>query len=239
MLALKKKISVLTIVLLVSTMVCATETAYVKILLHGATNPTRSTSFLTLLEDDERTTAYEDGFDASALMLQSNSFSTLFFALLGGDTLAAVATNNLSSLALGFVSNQVDNTYTLSFEDFSGADILLWDKAVDTVITVNASTPPYVFTIPATQVGRVRVLDRFAIVAEPTAYQLCYTYGKFVVDNPGVATSIHILDSVGNFLSSYAVGAAKHVSIAPLGLIDGKLYQVVGLQNDTLFFRAQ
>lgn len=239
MLFLKQRLYLLNIVLFMSTMVCATETAYVKILLHGATNPTRSTSFLTLLEDDEYTSAYEDGFDATTIMMQANNLSTLIFAISNGNYLSAVATNDLSALQIGFVSNNVDDTYTLTFENFNGRELLLVDKVRDSIITINASTPPYEFTIPAAQVGQVSVLDRFVIDFTPTVYQLCYMDGKFLVDNPNEAGTLYILDSIGNPLSNYAVGASTQTKITPSALDANRLYQVVGLQNDTLFFRAQ
>lgn len=171
-----KKMFFTVVALAFGMMAMATETAYVKITLSGNSG---GSSDLRLTEDNARTPAYESGYDVESMMNLSNSYSVLLYGLVGTQNCEEVSTNLLDGLQIGFTTNNVDADYTLTFGNFSGRELKLYDAVLDSVITINASTPAYAFTATA---GRVAVTDRFMIgEPAPVAYEICHRYGKLQV----------------------------------------------------------
>ena len=172
-----KKLLISVVALSISAMTMATQTASVRINLVGS-NATYSTKTLRLVEDDARSAAAENGYDAECMMTQSNANSTLIYGLIGTTGYSTVATNDLTGLEIGFVTNQVDQDYTLTFTNFSGNEFTLRDKVTDQYITVNATTPAYAFSVTAAQVGRVAINDRFVIenAPAPAVKGICFNY---------------------------------------------------------------
>ena len=139
----------------------ATETAYVRMKLAGS-NPTYSTSTIKLTENSDRTPAYESGYDSERMMEQSNDNSVLFYAYVGTQECANIATNNLDGLVLCFNTNNIDQNYTISFELVSGRDLTLYDRVTKTSTPI-VQDESYPFSVEAAQVGRVAIADRFVI----------------------------------------------------------------------------
>lgn len=156
----------------------AASTAAVRIKLVGS-NPTYAVNTLYLNEDDARNSTYESGYDAESMMTLSNSYSVLIYADVEGHSCERVATNNLDGLHIGFTTNNVDADYSLQFSNFSGRELKLYDAVLDSVITINASTPAYAFTATA---GQIAVTDRFSIgEPAPVAYEICHRYNALQV----------------------------------------------------------
>lgn len=146
----------------------AAETAYVRMKLAGS-NPTYSTSTIKLTENSDRTPAYESGYDSECMMEQSNDNSVLFYAYVGTQECANIATNNLDGLVLCFNTNNIDQNYTISFELVSGRDLTLYDRVTKTSTPI-VQGESYPFSVTAAQVGRVAIADRFVINYEAPAY---------------------------------------------------------------------
>ena len=158
--------SIMAIVVAMSAM--ATETAYVRMKLAGS-NPTYSTSTIKLTENSDRTPAYESGYDSERMMEQSNDNSVLFYAYVGTQECANVATNNLAGMALCFNTNNIDQDYRISFELASGRSIILYDLVANTQTTITQGQY-YDFTVDASLVGRKAITDRFFLDIDPTDF---------------------------------------------------------------------
>lgn len=158
----------------------AAQTANVTITLKSSHN---SSSVLSLTEDDANTNAYEPGSDVESMMSLANKRSVLIYGIVDGINCEEVVAANLDGLQIGFTTNQMDATqYTLSFSNFSGRELKLYDAVEDVVVTINASTPDYVFDVTAAQLNRTQVLDRF-VIGEPASipYAICHNYGKLQI----------------------------------------------------------
>lgn len=166
------KVFISAVALAMSVMAMATETAYVEFRLTGESGLYDE---ITLTEDDSYTNAYEDGSDTEKIMYQANSRSVLIYGIVGTIPCGDVAALNLDGLYVGFKTNQVDQNYTLTFSNFSGRELSLLDRVTNEVITINASTPAYNFSVEAAQVGRVAIDDRFVIGGTPVV-SLCFNY---------------------------------------------------------------
>ena len=169
------------LVVAVSVSAMATKTASVRINLAGS-NATYSVNTLRLVEDDARSAAAESGYDVSCMMSQANENSTLIYGLIGTAEYSTIYTNDLTNLEIGFVTNQVDQDYTLTFSNFSGNEFVLYDKVANKTITINATTPVYAFSVDASLVGRKAINDRFVIGAPaPAAPSICFNMNKLEV----------------------------------------------------------
>lgn len=172
-----KKIFFSIIALAMGVAAMATQTAVVQIKLTGVTGAVSNSVYL--IEDDAYTSAYESGADVEKMMSQANNKSVLMYGFVGTTPCEYVVTNNLDGVKLGLTTNQVDDNYTLTFKNFSGRELKLYDAVVDSVITINASTPDYAFTAA---MGRVAVNDRFSIgEPAPVAYEICHRYNALQV----------------------------------------------------------
>ena len=195
----------------------AAETAYVRMKLAGS-NPTYSTSTIKLTENSDRTPAYESGYDSERMMEQSNDNSVLFYAYVGTQECANIATNNLDNLVLCFNTNNIDQNYTISFELVSGRDLTLYDKVT------NTSTPivqgqSYPFSVEAAQVGRVAIVDRFVINGTPVAESLCFNNNILEV-NGYAGKSLVIKQGTTEIENIPSLPAMKAI---PLGAYSGRL----------------
>lgn len=171
-----KKIFISVMALAISAMAMATEEAYVRIRLTGASG---ASSVVRLTQDNERSAAYENGYDSEKMMYQANSNSVLLYGIVGSQNCEDVVTNQLEGVELGFVTNNVDATgYTLKFENVSGLSFQLYDRVADQVIPI-VDNGTYTFDAA---MGRVAVNDRFVIqVAAPAAPGICFNYEKLQI----------------------------------------------------------
>ena len=147
------------VALAMSVMAMAAETAYVQIKLTGESG---GASSIYLTEDNDYSNAFESGADVEKMMSQANSKSVLLFAFVGTTPCEDVVAANLDGLQIGFTTNQVDQNYTLSFIDYEGRTLKLYDL-VENTEKVIAAGETYSFSVEASLVGRHEVNDRFVI----------------------------------------------------------------------------
>ena len=113
---------------------------------------------LQIVVDNPFSDAYDNGYDA---VIGANQPGGLY-VYSGSERYSFWATNVLgTNLPMGFGAVG-DTEYTLSFQYFSGESYTIYDKEKDETITVNASTPNYVFTIDGSLVNTA-INDRFII----------------------------------------------------------------------------
>lgn len=151
----KLLISVLAVALSWSAM--AAPIAVAKITLTGATG---GYGELTLYEDDNRTSAYESGYDAPLIGTMENSKSVQLYGFIGSQKYDKIYSNDLYGTEIGFITNQDDANYTLTFNHIYGSDIVLYDRVKNKAVTITSGTPAYTFEAAA---GRVEVNNRFVI----------------------------------------------------------------------------
>lgn len=171
-----KKLFISVMALAVSVMAMATEEAYMRIRLTGASG---ASSVVRLTQDNERTAAYESGYDSEKMMYQANSKSVLLYGIVGSQNCEDVVTNDLAGLKIGFVSNNVDATgYTLKFENVSGKAFKLYDKVLDQYTDI-VDNGTYVFDAPS---GQVANNDRFEIREAPAGPEFCFANEELKVN---------------------------------------------------------
>lgn len=170
-----KKIVISAITMAVSVMAMATETAYVRVRLLSAST---SSSVVRLTEDDARTPEYESTFDSEKMLSFANSTSVLIYGLVGTHKCEDVMTNQLKGVKLGFATNQVDQDYTLKFENVSGTPLKLYDRVAGKLVDI-VDNGTYAFSVTAAEVGRKYIDDRFEI-GEPTP-SFCFKYNTLEI----------------------------------------------------------
>lgn len=209
-----KKFIISTIILAMGVMAMATETAYVRITLSGATG---GESELGLTEDDARTSAYESGYDAESMMALANSTSVLIYGIVGTHNCEEVATNNLDGLKIGFTTNMVDVNYTLTFSNFEGRTLYLYDNVAYQVITVNDATPAYNFSIAS--VGRDAFTDRFEFGPVPAVGNLetCFTGEELQITNNPFLGKVIITNNSTSAVHEYAYKASDTIDMSEPG----------------------
>ena len=201
-----KKLIISVMALAVSMMAMATESAYVRIRLTGESG---SSSVVRISKDDARTTEYEDGYDTDKMMYLANSKSVLLYGIVGTHNCEDVVTNDLTNQAIGFKTNQVDQNYTLTVENFSGEAFELFDLVAGTHFTVNGSTPAYNFSVTPAQVGRIAITDRFVInYVAPVVpeFEICFIDNKLQITANPYAENVVVKDENGT----------KVVDVAPV-----------------------
>ena len=181
-----KKIFAFVLVAFFSLSIMAERTSF-RINLIGS-DATYSVSTLKLVEDDNHTPAVENGYDATAILSQSNEHTTLIYGFIGTGKYSTVQTNNLEGLEIGFVTNQNDASYKLSFTNYSGTEeFVLYDREAKKSVIINASTPDYPFTATA---GQVEINNRFVIGAPATGYTVTPNAAGYATFSAAEATVI-------------------------------------------------
>lgn len=171
-----KKIFISVIAMAVSVMAMATEEAYVRVRLSGASG---ASNVVRLTQDNERTAEYESGYDSEKMMSQANSKSVLIYGIVGSHNCEDVVTNQLTGMKLGFVTNNLDADYTLKFENVSGAALKLYDAVTNELIDI-IDNGTYAFSVEAAQVGQIAIADRFVIGGTPVV-SFCFNYNVLEV----------------------------------------------------------
>lgn len=201
-----KKLLLSTVILLTAMMAMATEKAYVQIRLTGESG---QYSDLFLTEDDEYTSAFESGADIEKMMSLANSKSVLIYAKQGSVYCEEVWTNSLKDLKVGFTTNMVDENYTLTFKDKSGASIKLYDYVTGSVIDLDAVTS-YNFSVDGSLVGQKEVWDRFVVNVNGAGegnLETCFTGTELEIkNNPYFGKIVVKKTSDGSTVKSYVYG---------------------------------
>lgn len=196
-----KKLIISVMVLAVSMMAMATETAFVRIRLTGESG---SSSVVRISKDDARTTEYEDGYDTDKMMMFANSKSVLLYGIVGTHNCEDVVTNDLTNQYIGFSTNQVDQNYTLTFEAFTGESFELYDLIAGEQFTVNGTTPAYNFSVTPAQVGRVAITNRFVINYAPAGFEICFLNNELQITSNPYAQNVVVKDENGTIKKDVA-----------------------------------
>lgn len=168
------KKSILFLFLMLTMPLFATKTAYVRVTIAGNTYPSVFHT-MYIYEDDARTSGYDNGYDASLLKMFNNAYSVFIYGLIGSDEYETLATNNVIGQYLGFITNNYDTNYTLSFSNFSGHRMYLKDLLTGDTITISESTSPYAFSVASNLVGRKAINNRFVFVEKANACEPVFT----------------------------------------------------------------
>jgi len=176
-----KKMLMSVMALALSMAAMATQTAYVEVTLTGESG---LSSVVRLTQDDARNADFEDGYDTDKVMMYSNTRSVLIYGIVGTHKCEDVVTNDLTNLAVGFSTNQIDQNYTISFANYSGAELKLYDKVTETE-TVISNSATYDFSVTPAQVGRKLINDRFVINFAAPTLDVCFKDNHIeVLNNP-------------------------------------------------------
>ena len=179
-----KKLTILFSILIASISAFAAATTVSQITLSSAS---QGDKVLQIVVDNPFSDAYDNGYDA---VIGANQPGGLYIYS-GSERYSFWATNALgNNLPMGFGAVG-DLEYTLSFQYFSGESYTIYDVLEDATITVNASTPNYVFTIDGS-LANTAINDRFIINYVPApAYEAVVTTNAY-----GLATFSYASDLV-------------------------------------------
>ena len=162
-----KKLTILFSILIASISAFAAATTVSQITLSSAS---QGDKVLQIVVDNPFSDAYDNGYDA---VIGANQPGGLYIYS-GSERYSFWATNALgNNLPMGFGAVG-DLEYTLSFQYFSGESYTIYDKEKDETITINASTPNYVFTIDGALINTA-INDRFIINYVPAPTPTSYT----------------------------------------------------------------
>lgn len=97
----------------------ADDIAVARITLTGTTSG--GTCQLILIENTDYSAGYDNGYDAPCnINLDEALPKTLYmYSYIGANKYSTIATNNLDGLEFGFISNLLDDEYTMTFEVFT------------------------------------------------------------------------------------------------------------------------
>ena len=147
---------------LFSAYVVAADDAIARITLTGTTSG--GSAQITLIENPSYSAGYDNGYDAPCIInLAEDLPKTLhIYSYIGANKYSTIVTNNLDGLHVDFITNLLDDEYTMTFEVFTLApgrtlDIYDLDEHVRTDIDPSKS-----YTFNATS-GHNEIKDRFII----------------------------------------------------------------------------
>lgn len=130
--------------------------------------------------------AFDNAWDATAA--QDGGI----YALDGETHYTTWCSDQLDNRKVGFKSCN-DLSYTLTFSNFAGENIRLYDLVADVETVINASTPAYVFTIDGADVNK-NINDRFILNYIPNP-AICHRYGKLqITDCKGMTVKVLNMD---------------------------------------------
>jgi hypothetical protein len=220
-----KKIFISVVALAVSVMAMATEEAYVRVRLSGASG---ASNVVRLTQDNERTAEYESGYDSEKMMSQANSKSVLIYGIVGSHNCEDVVTNQLTGQKLGFVTNQIDADYTLKFENVSGTALKLYDAVTNELIDIT-DNGTYAFSVEATQVGQIAIADRFVINGTPVV-SFCFNYNVLEILGHG-GESLVIKQGDTEIANVASLSGAYHIDLSAYSgrlvvTLNGQDYQI-------------
>lgn len=157
-----KKLFISLMAVLFSAYVVAADKAIARITITGTTSG--GSAQITLIENDNYSAGYDNGYDAPCnINLAEDLPKTLhIYSYIGANKYSTIATNNLDGLAVDFITNLLDDEYTMTFEVFTlvaprTLDIYDLDENQRTDIDPSES-----YTFTATK-GHNEIKDRFII----------------------------------------------------------------------------
>lgn len=158
-------VSALSVMTLAAT---AAPTAMAKISIASASGNGNDALILVESADCSADIETATGKDIVKIMNDANDYSINLYAVSNSTNLSAIGTNDLSNVALTFVSNKTETDYTMTFSNVIGT-VKLYDAVANQEITLaNAGTYP--FTVAANST----IADRFVINYVPAAPSICF-----------------------------------------------------------------
>ena len=173
-----KKIIISMMAAMMSVYSFAADNAIARITITGTTSG--GSAQITLIENPSYSAGYDNGYDAPCnINLAEDLPKTLhIYSYIGANKYSTIATNNLDGLAVDFITNLLDDEYTMTFEVFTLApgrtlDIYDLDEHVRTDIDPSES-----YTFNATS-GHNEIKDRFIINYVAPAYETSVTTNAY------------------------------------------------------------
>ena len=173
-----KKIIISMMAAMMSVFSFAADDAVARITLTGTTSGGQAQ--IILIENASYSAGYDNGYDAPCNINLAEALpKTLYmYSYIGAEKYSTIATNNLDGLHVDFITNLLDDEYTMTFEVFTLApgrtlDIYDLDENQRTDIDPSES-----YTFTATK-GHNEIKDRFIINYVAPAYETSVTTNAY------------------------------------------------------------
>ena len=215
----------------------AADNAIARITITGTTSG--GSAQITLIENPSYSAGYDDGYDAPCnINLAEDLPKTLhIYSYIGANKYSTIATNNLDGLHVDFITNLLDDEYTMTFEVFTLApgrtlDIYDLDEHVRKDIDPSES-----HTFTATK-GHNEIKDRFIINYVAPSYVT-----SVITNDDGWATFSYDQDLVPVNATAQTLykGAinGEYLDLTAVDYVpDGQGVLVKGAANTTYYFAA-
>ena len=157
-----KKIIISMMAAMMSVFSFAADDAVARITLTGTTSGRQAQ--ITLIENASYSAGYDNGYDAPCNINLAEALpKTLYmYSYIGAEKYSTIATNNLDGLHVDFITNLLDDEYTMTFEVFtlaSGRTLDIYDLDENQRTDIDPSES---YTFTATK-GHNEIKDRFII----------------------------------------------------------------------------
>ena len=157
-----KKLFISLMAVLFSAYVVAADSAIARITITGTTSG--GSAQITLIENPSYSAGYDNGYDAPCnINLAEDIPKTLhIYSYIGANKYSTIATNNLDGLSVDFITNLLDDEYTMTFEVFTlapGRTLDIYDLNENQRTDIDPSES---YTFTATK-GHNEIKDRFVI----------------------------------------------------------------------------
>jgi hypothetical protein len=232
-----KKLFISLMAVLFSAYVVAADKAIARITITGTTSG--GSAQITLIENDNYSAGYDDGYDAPCnINLAEDLPKTLhIYSYIGANKYSTIATDNLDGLHVDFITNLLDDEYTMTFEVFTlvaPRTLDIYDVTTSTRTEISASES-YTFTAAK---GHNEIKDRFIINYVAPSYVTSVT-----TNNDGWATFSYNQDLVPvNATAQTLYKGAINGEYLDLTSVDyvpnGQGVLVYGDPNTTYYFAA-
>ena len=232
-----KKLFISLMAVLFSAYVVAADSAIARITITGTTSG--GSAQITLIENPSYSAGYDNGYDAPCnINLAEDLPKTLhIYSYIGANKYSTIATNNLDGLHVDFITNLLDDEYTMTFEVFTLApgrtlDIYDLDEHVRKDIDPSES-----HTFTATK-GHNEIKDRFIINYVAPSYVTSVT-----TNDDGWATFSYNQDlvPVNSAIQTLYKGAinGEYLDLTSVDYVpNGQGVLVKGDANTTYYFAA-
>ena len=183
---MKKTIFALGMLCMAISIAAQSITSTSRIVIEAAGQPDKMVDFVL-------SSSFSDGFDNTWDAVAANPGGIYVY---GGERYTTWASNAYTAnLAVGFKATTGITDYTLRFENFKGTEYTLVDMVDYQVITVNASTSDYSFSVTSAQAASgATINDRFVINYPLPSGQLetCFTGTVLQINNNPIFGKIYV-----------------------------------------------
>lgn len=231
-----KRIVIFSCACLLSIGAFAEKTAFVGMKLTSASG---GVSSVRLNEESTASNGFVDGVESPKNMSLANSKSVLLFGIVDDIYCEGLYDNNLEGRKIGFVTNQRDEDYTITFTTVTGRSLkfvdhfgILEDGVYNDSIMDIVEGGIYAFKAEKEDT----VLNRFQIYmpVEPT---ICHQYGELLITGH-IGDKVKVLDMDGEvaIAEQTIIRDSKVISLS--ALTSGEQYQVI-VGDKTMIIRVQ